>query len=154
MIQIDIGNTASSYTNYAYLDLYDKMTNADYKVLWTITSQLTGNSKTFVTTTDYTYKERYMKMTITSLRTAASENFLTGTLNLGNTDFPLGFYDVTIYQNTSDTNLDPDGLTQIYSTLMNLKINSSANTSVVDYKEYTDNDTEINNVYLTSTPHL
>ena len=34
-----------------YLNLYDKMTNADYRPLITFTSQLTGNSKTFIAAT-------------------------------------------------------------------------------------------------------
>ena len=46
-----------------YINIYDKydIGDAQYKPLVTITSQFTGNSKTFLNlTTDWTNKERYV----------------------------------------------------------------------------------------------
>ena len=131
-----------------FLNLYDKMTNADYKPLVTFTSQLTGNSKTFVVASaNYTNKDRYVELLIYTPQNEANENLLSGAPYLGNTDFPLGFYDVTIYQNTDNTNLDPSGLTTIYEGLMNLS--SNATTDPVTYKEYTTNDSDTESVYIT-----
>jgi hypothetical protein len=70
-----------------------------------------------------------------------------GVIFLGSTDYPLGFYDVVIYQNSSNSNLDPSGLTTIWNGLMNLTNN--ANASPVDYTEYTTNDSDTESVYIT-----
>tara|TARA_R100001163_G_scaffold34119_1_gene26377 strand:+ start:155 stop:598 length:444 start_codon:yes stop_codon:yes gene_type:complete len=130
------------------LNLYDKMTNADYRPLMTITSQLTGNSKTFLpASVSYTYKERYVQVLVYVQPVSVGENLSAGSLYLGNTDFPLGFYDVVIYQNSSDSNLDPSGLTAIWNSLMNLTSNSTTNP--VEYTEYTTNDSDTESVYIT-----
>ena len=95
----------SVFASNFYLNLYDKMTTVDNGVLMTITSQLTGNSKTFLPTSVITTnKDRYLRLTII---VSNSDTLSLGILNLGNTDFPLGFYDVTIYENSSAANLDP-----------------------------------------------
>ena len=105
---IQLIRATSLQLKLVYLNLYDKMTNTDYKPLITLTSQLTGNSKTFVpASANYTYKDRFVQLLIYSQQVAANENLLTGSIYLGDTDFPLGFYDAVIYQNTSNTNLDP-----------------------------------------------
>ena len=130
------------------LNLYDKMTNADYRPLMTITSQLTGNSKTFVVATvNYVNKDRYVEMLVYVQPVSGGENLSAGSPYLGNTDFPLGFYDVVIYQNSSNSNLDPSGLTTIWNGLMNLTSNSTTNP--VEYTEYTTNDTDTESVYIT-----
>ena len=130
------------------LNLYDKMTNADYRPLMTITCQLTGNSKTFlVATVNYVNKDRYVEMLVYVQPLSGGENLSAGSLYLGNTDFPLGFYDAIIYQNSSNSNLDPSGLTTIWNGLMNLTSNST--TDPVTYKEYTTNDSDTESVYIT-----
>mgnify|MGYP003135795328 CR=1 FL=1 len=146
MIQL-VRDDADTLIRWAYLDLYDKMTNSDYKVLMTLTSQLTGKSKTFLPGTNYANKDRYLYLLILVAATLGAENLLTGTIFLGSTDFPLGFYDVTIYQNTSNTNLDPTGLTVIYTGLANLAPTSDA--EPVEYSEYTTNDSDTESVYIT-----
>ena len=71
---------------------------------------------------------------------------LVGLIQLGNTNYPLGFYDVTIYQNSSNSNLDPSGLTTtLYTGLLNLT--SSIDTT--QYKQYTINDSDTDSVYIT-----
>jgi|TARA_R110001583_G_scaffold47942_5_gene149979 hypothetical protein len=131
-----------------YLNLYDEMTNADYIPLITITSQLTGNSKTFLpASANYVNKDRYVSLLIYSQQIASNENLSAGSLFFGDTDFPLGFYNVTIYQNSSNVNLNPSGLTTIYTGLMNVRSNST--TDPVTYTEYTTNDSDTESVYIT-----
>ena len=128
-----------------YLNLYDKMTTVDNGVLFTITSQLTGNSKTFLPTVFTTSnKERYTR---TAVIVSNADNFSIGILNLGNTDFPLGFYDVTIYENSGASNLNPSGLSVIYTGLLNLS--SMDATRAVTYTEYSTNDSDTESVYIT-----
>ena len=146
MIQLTRSN--STTTNNVYLNLYDEMTNSDYNVLVSVTSQLTGKTKTFRVTTNYTNKDRYTQMTIFVLNSAAGENLTGGVVFLGSTDFPLGFYDVTIYQNNNNTNLDPDNaIKTIYTGLANLSPTEAV--EPVDYTEYTTNDSDTESVYIT-----
>ena len=146
MIQL-LRDDTSTLVSSVYLNLYDKMTNADYKVLTTVTSQLTGKSKTFLTSTNYANKDRYLFFLILVCTNLGAENLNTGTIFLGSTDYPLGFYDVTMYQNTSNDNLDPSGLTVIYNGLANLAPTSDA--EPVTYSEYTTNDSDTESVYIT-----
>ena len=146
MIQLLRANTLQF--KFINLNLYDKMTNVEYKPLITFISQLTGNSKTFIPALySYFFKERYVQLLVYTQPTAVGENFSAGSLFLGDKDFPLGFYDVTIYQNSSNVNLDPSGLSTIYTGLMNLRSNST--TDPVKYKEYTTNDSDTESVYIT-----
>ena len=147
MIQFLRDDTATTIA-LDYLNLFDKMTNADYKVLVTVTSQLTGKSKTYLASTNYANKERNLILITLVTASSASENLQTGTIFLGSTDYPLGFYDVTIYQNTSNTNLDPTGLTVIYTGLMNLS--GTSDLKPVTYTEYTTNDSDTESVYITN----
>ena len=82
-------------------------------------------------------------------RDADQENLLNAIIQLGTTDFPLGFYDVILYNNTDNTNIDPTGLTVIWKGLMNLT-GFNSNTESVTYKEYTTNDADTESIYLTN----
>tara|TARA_Y100000593_G_C4116668_1_gene240598 strand:- start:3 stop:446 length:444 start_codon:yes stop_codon:yes gene_type:complete len=132
---------------HSEIGLYDKMTNSDYAVLVKVTSQLTGKSKSFRATTTYTYKDRYLILTVFIVASSVAENLTAGVVFLGSTDYPLGFYDLNIYQNTDNTNLDPTGLTVIYTGLANLSPTSDA--EPVEYTEYTTNDSDTESVYIT-----
>tara|TARA_R100000808_G_scaffold10810_1_gene28441 strand:- start:435 stop:899 length:465 start_codon:yes stop_codon:yes gene_type:complete len=137
--------------NTIYLNIYDEYTSTTvHRSLWTITSQFTKKSKTYLPSTNYSNKDRYVSMN--TVTTTGSDNLTGGIINLGTTDFPLGFYDVTIYQNSSDSNLDPTGLKVVYNGLMNL-ISINATTGVetppVTYTEYTTNDSDTESVYIT-----
>ena len=136
----------STTVNTNYLNLYDEMTNSDYKVLITVTSQLTGKSKTFINPTEYTNKNRYVILLTLVTASSSGENLSNGVIFLGSTDYPLGFYDVTIYQNNNNANLDPaNAVKTLYVGLLNL-ISSIATT---DYSEYTTNDSDTESVYIT-----
>ena len=145
MMQTKKDKAPTVFASNFYLNLFDKMTTVDNGVLMTITSQLTGNSKTFLPTSVVTTdKEWDLRLTII---VSNSDNFSLGILNLGNTDFPLGFYDVTIYENSSAANLDPSGLSVIFTGLLNLS--SMDDTRAVTYTEYTTNDSDTESVYIT-----
>ena len=139
--------TGALYFHKVYLNLYDEFDSTTlFKPLITITSQLTGKSKTFVVFSLFsTNKERWLEC-LFATTTTLPENLVSGLVILGTTDFPLGFYDVTIYENSSSTNLDPSGLNVVYTGLMNLYSTTSPS---VTYSEYTTNDSDTESVYIT-----
>jgi len=132
--------------NIQYVTVQDLMTNTDYGLLATLTSQLTGKSKTFICNTNY-ISTRIASILIFVLASSSGENLTAGTIFLGSTDYPLGFYDITFYQNTSASNLDPTGLTVVSTQLANLSPTSDVNSVV--YSEYTTNDSDTESVYIT-----
>ena len=131
------------------LDLYDKMTNADYSPLFTFTSQASGGSfTTLPLSTSYDNKDRYVRCAfIVGYNFSPTLGFIT----YGSTDLPYGFYDVTIYQNSGSSNLDPTGLTIIWKGLANLYAidTGSFKNPAVEYTEYNNNDTDTESVYIT-----
>ena len=139
--------TGALYFHQVYLNLYDEFDSTTiYKPLVTVTSQLTGKSKTFrVFSVFSTNKERWLEC-LFATTTTLSENLSSGVIILGTTDFPLGFYDVTIYENSDNVNLDPSGLNVVYTGLMNLYSTTSPS---VTYSEYTTNDSDTESVYIT-----
>jgi|TARA_R110000824_G_scaffold200074_2_gene384084 hypothetical protein len=152
MIQIQQQNSSVPLVNYIFLDIYDKMTNIDYKQLFGFTSQLSKKTLYSVTLSSlYTNKERYVEMTIYTLNDTPAPTL--GAIRVGTTDYPYGLYDTTIYQNTSDTNVDPTGLPVIWTGLMNLRTNygyvGSTPNPAVEYEEYNTNDTDTDSVYIT-----
>ena len=147
MIQLSRSN--STTTNTFYLNLYDEMTSIDYSPLISLTNQLTGKSKVFrPLTVDTTNKDRYIKLSFQILTSSGSEDLTGGKAFLGSTDYPLGFYDVVIYQNNNNTNLDPaNAIKTIYTGLANLSATDAV--APVDYTEYTTNDSDTESVYIT-----
>ena len=153
MIQIDQQNSFLPQEHLISLDIYNEMTNTDYDPLFAFTSQL--SKKTLYCnslTTNYDNKERHVKLYIYTIGVGAPSPVI-GVIKMGTTDYPYGFYDTTVYQNTSDTNLDPDGLTVLWTGLMNLRTahdyTGSTPNPAVEYTEYSANDTDIENVYIT-----
>jgi hypothetical protein len=142
MIQLLRATTTTA--NSFNLNIYDKMTNADYRSLLTFTSQASGNSFTSMPfSSSYTKKERYVSFIFyASTGLAPTLGFVT----FGNTDLPYGFYDVTIYQNSSNANIDPTGLTVIWEGLANLK---QSGNPAVEYTNYDTNDADTESVYIT-----
>jgi len=150
MIQLKVRNAGDFILSQSfYLDIHDEMTVDSGRVLATFTSQFTGKSKTVSTNTLYTNKERYIQLAVFTTRDADEENLIEARIQLGTTDFPLGFYDVILYQNTDNSNLDPTGLPVIWNGLMNLSGYSTA-TQSVKYTEYTTNDADTESIYLTN----
>tara|TARA_Y100001968_G_scaffold326504_1_gene369698 strand:+ start:659 stop:1117 length:459 start_codon:yes stop_codon:yes gene_type:complete len=134
--------------------LYDEMiingSETTMSPLVSITSQLTGNTKNFLSFFGYSFanKERYVR--ITFFFKSSAESPTSGQVIVGNTDFPYGMYDVKIYQNdpSTATNIDPDNAIKLlYTGLMNLT--PETGNEAIDYKEYTTNDSETESVYIT-----
>tara|TARA_R100001594_G_scaffold45783_1_gene78686 strand:- start:1388 stop:1822 length:435 start_codon:yes stop_codon:yes gene_type:complete len=142
---IQLTRALTTVNQSVYLDIYDKMTNSDYRPLFTFTSQASNTSFTFVPfIADYTNKNRYVKCSIF----VSTAGFIPGSgiIHFGSTDLPYGFYDVVVYQNTSNSNLDPTGLTQIWEGLANVV---AQNNPAVEYTEYNTNDSDTESVYIT-----
>jgi len=161
MIQLSRGGTGSTlYGNYFYVNIYDAYevkSSIDTRPIITFTSQETGNFVNMFPlsgATNYvtTYKDRYVKISI-AIRT--SESLGSGIVNLGTIDRPYGFYNVTIRENTSHTlpsQSTIDGLNIVYNGVAYLYDNETGrNNPAVEYTEYTDNDSDTENVYITNT---
>tara|TARA_R100001594_G_scaffold45783_1_gene78685 strand:- start:884 stop:1384 length:501 start_codon:yes stop_codon:yes gene_type:complete len=166
MFQIDLPGlnaTVNIANPQMKINIGDKLTTLDpaslYRPLVTITSQFTGKSKTFITSVDsWEYIERYVNLGFYTVREGiVPEDLGAGVVALGTTSFPLGFYDIIVYQNTSNTNLDPTGLPVVWRGLMNLKLRTDLNGSDVNdtpvpvkYTQYTNNDADTNSIYITN----
>ena len=133
MMQTKKDKAPDVFASNFYLNLFDKMTTVDNGVLMTITSQLTGKTKNFLSiVTFYTSKERWVLMLV---NVNTTETPSSGKIILGTTYFPYGMYDVKIYQNdpSTATNLDPDNAIKLlYTGLMNLEAKSG--NEAIDYK--------------------
>jgi hypothetical protein len=139
MIQFNTNITLHS----ASLDIKDAI-NSTYRPLVQFKSQQTGKSKYFIPTIfTTTFSDRYC---IIYWFDSIIEDLDSGIIDVGNTDFPYGLYDVTIYKNISATNLNPALTTPVYYTTLNM-FDSTKNTTT--FTPYTTNDTDTNSVYIT-----
>ncbi len=148
MIQLERGTTTTTQSAYTNIyPMFDTLTNL-YDPLFTITSHQTGNSKTFAANASgFTYKDRYVSSVIQVVTTSGAEVLSQGKVYLGTDDFPYGFYDVVIRENSSNTNIITSGRPIVYYTLMNLTQTGNA---AVTYTEYTTNDDDTESVYITN----
>ena len=85
----------------------------------------------------------------------AVEDLTIGRVIVGSEEFPLGFYNLTIYEMETSDDLNPDNAkATLYTDILNMYPNSipsiSANFEEVQYNEYTTNDSENESVYLTN----
>ena len=137
--------SGNNLDNYIYLRLTDKgSATSILRPLVSIKSQQTEKILNFIPgVVVVTNEERYTQMSYTI---GLLDFPVIGLIIVGNTDYPFGFYDVTIYQNSSNSNLDPSGLSTIlYTGLLNLK----PLVDTTQYKQYTTNDTDTDSVYIT-----
>lgn len=84
----------------------------------------------------------------------AVEDLSTGKVIVGSDDFPLGFYNLTIYEMETNDDLNPDNAkSTVYNGIVNMFPNSTdyipANFEEVQYNDYTTNDADTDNVYIT-----
>ena len=150
MIQLTRGKDNDVSPQTFYINVADEMTNTDYKPLIRFTNQLSGEDVLFIPfNASYTNESRYVGFEVMVIVSASVP--LLGFLNLGTKDLPFGLYDVTMYQNTDNTNLDPTGLTTIWKGLMNLTAEQTgaAKYPAVEYTEYVENDSDVEAVYIT-----
>ena len=85
----------------------------------------------------------------------AVEDLTIGRVIVGDEDFPLGLYNLTVYEMETYDDLDPDNAkATLYTDILNMYPNSipsiSSNFEEVQYNEYTTNDSENESVYLTN----
>ena len=90
-----------------------------------------------------------------SVNTSSTEDLSAAEVIVGTDEFPLGFYDITIYQTNSSGELNPDNATAtLYNGLLNMKarkaVGSSNDFRSVIYTEYTTNDADTDSVYITN----
>ena len=153
MFQFNVAG--ATWTNYLYVDLYDKAVKNDVVLtqepIFSITSQQTGKEKLFfpytMNTTNY---ERYFNFKIFYTKTENPVfSPINGFIALNDKDYPFGFYDLQIWQNKEGfTTLDLDNTLQLlYTGVMN--VTPLTGSTEVDYSEYTTNDSDTDNVYLT-----
>ena len=147
MIQWTRNNSVAQTFCPVYVNIYDEMTATTYNPLIAITSQSTNKTKYVIPAiVDLTNKERYVKLAI-NISNSGTDSPTAGIISIGDTEFPYGFYDVVIYQNNNNTNIDPDNAIKvIYKTIMNLK---ALNNDAITYTEYTD--TISSPTYITNT---
>ena len=133
------------------LNLKDKISSdfdTDDGLLISFQSQFTGKIKTTKTVANWGadfYNERMVSLFV--YVSSTYDTLTSGIIKMGTRDFPLGFYDVTIYQNDDSANLDPTGLSVLYNGLANLTADNAAASPV--YSEYTTNDSDTESVYIT-----
>ena len=146
MIQTFASSSNVAFTTY--VNIYDIVNTYTYTPLWVITSQLTGKEKAFIPTFFLqTTKPRAANFLFQLRNDVADENLTSGLIFIGDTDYPLGFYDLEIYNNSSASNLDKSGLTKLFTGLFNVR--GGTNRESVTYSEYTTNDADTESVYVT-----
>ena len=89
-----------------------------------------------------------------SVSTQSTEDLAESEVLVGRDDFPLGFYDLTIYETDTSGELDPANATAtLYNGILNMTGSDSTDASVnfesVEYTDYNTNDAETESVYIT-----
>lgn len=143
-----------SVFNYARLNLTDipssktSILTLGYRPLISAKSQQTNKEKNFLPFFMGTTKsERYIELLW--LNAVSGEDASNGVIVMGDDEFPYGFYDITIYSNTSNTNLSPTlAGVDIYNGLLNL---TQQNNVAVQYTSYEENDSDTDSIYITNT---
>ena len=127
-------------------------------------SQFTGKTKIFTRSTvayanlgtNVNTYDRSIQMSYSySMNPDSTEDLSKAEILVGTDEFPLGLYNLTIYQIDSSGELDPANATAtLYSGLLNMTASDATtgtgNFEAVQYTEYTNNDSENESVYLTN----
>ena len=173
--------TAFSFNSVFYLNLADKIVgtptfgsttigpNTFYYLtfpffLIKLESQFTGKTKIFTKSTVSfanlgtnvnTYDRSIQLAYSYSVNPDSTEDLSRAEILVGTDEFPLGFYNMTIYQIDTQGELDPANATAtLYSGLLNMTASDATtgtgNFESVQYTEYTNNDSENESVYLTN----
>ena len=147
--------------NTQYVCLMDKMTSTDYLPLIRVVSQATGAEKVYKPNTSImgqpTINDRYYTINTFLLDTGDTTSGVQEDLSIGmvrfeiNSTFPLGLYDLYIYENTedSDESLKVSEAMQppLYKGVVNVTNNEYYQN--VHYLEYDKNDSKVDFNYQT-----
>ena len=163
MIQAIRDDSGTSTNNTMYLNLYDEVDKSGYlttRPLVALKSRQTNNTKYFTvfkidgqnscigTCWGGANTSRYTKLDYIIIDESGTEIPFNGSIYMGTDDFPYGMYDMTIYQNNTSTNLNPDNAIKvIYKGIWNL---TAKNNNATTYTEYTTNDSDTDSVYITN----
>jgi hypothetical protein len=165
MIQAIRDDSGTNTNNYMYLNLYDEVDTSLTAYLITrpliaLKSKQTNNTKYFVpfkidgqsscigTCWGGANTSRYTKLEYLVVDSPGGEVIFNGSIYMGTDDFPYGLYDMTIYQNNTNTNTNPaNAIKVLYTGLWNL---TSKNNPALTYTEYTTNDSDTESVYITN----
>jgi hypothetical protein len=169
MIQALINNqtiTSFAYTVIWYIDIADKFVGTPTfststvgddtyyglsfpYILYKLESQQTGKTKLFARTglspaVGINVNKYKRQVTLSA-----------GNVRVATDDFPLGFYNLTVYETDTDGELNPDNAKAIlYNGILNMKARELPGTSAdfpsVVYTEYTTNDADTDSVYITN----
>jgi hypothetical protein len=160
MIQLDVNKVGGLAKLFIVrINLKDEI-SSDFDttkgLLMSFTSQLTGATQNVIPIVNWGADFYNDRVTTLYLYTAPfSGNPEVGYLAFGNIsyptfdiNYPIGFWDVIIYENSSSSNLSPTGLTRIWTGLVNVAPADADGWSPT-YTEYTTNDSDTDSVYLT-----
>ena len=113
-------------------------------------SKTVRNFMPFVATTQSWERYVYMTWLVPPASLGpANENLTLGIIYFGTQEYPFGLYEVNMYANTSNTNLDPaNALDIIYTGLLNVYPGTTQD--YPKYSEYDENDTDTNSIYITA----
>jgi len=129
--------------------------------LFKLESQQTGKVKYFTRTISYPTgigidkHERYISLPFFySVSSTQTEDLSQGKVRVGTTEFPLGFYDITVLETLTSGELNPANATAtLYSGTLNMTGSESTNTDLnfesVKYSDYSVNDSDTESVYIT-----
>lgn len=136
-------------------------------LLYKLESQQTGKTKIFTNEGAYpsitgsrfninTF-ERYMWMGFQySANPNSVEDLSANEVLVGNQEFPLGFYNITVYETDTNGELNPaNAKATLINDVLHMKaldstiVGSTSDFVEVRYDDYTANDTETDNVYIT-----
>tara|TARA_R100000808_G_C2112751_1_gene126343 strand:+ start:116 stop:667 length:552 start_codon:yes stop_codon:yes gene_type:complete len=183
MIQGLINNqtaTAFSYAITWYVDIADKFVGTPTftsstigddtyyalsfpYILYKLESQQTGKTKIF-TRSGFSpavgknlnkYKRQVTLSFEYSVNPSSTEDLSAAEILVGNDDFPLGFYNITVYETDTNGELNPDNAKAVlYNGILNMKGREALGTAndfqSVVYTEYTTNDADTDSVYITN----
>ena len=145
MLQIQNASTTQAVNQSIYVTAADVQTIAQASVYYLI--QLTSlgslNSLYFIPQTVVPNNGRYTKMTFTVIPSALTASPTTGFIKFWNgtgkfDTYPMGFYTYNIYQQISNTNLDPANATLLESGMAYVRDYAGNMEEVTpDFNEYT-----------------
>lgn len=86
--------------------------------------------------------------------TRGTEDLSNSLIKFGTPDYPLGYYEATFYQMADDTSTDPADAVKTLQKMIIYLYGDREGSDIyqeVEYDQYTDNDSNVNNIYQTNT---